>query len=112
MPSGRATRLAERRVWVGDQQRALLSGEVHYWRLDAAVWPAALSRVRELGLDVISTYVPWNFHELSPETFDFGGATDPRRNLHAFLRLADAAGFWVLLRPGPYIYAEWPNSGI
>ena len=37
---------------------------------------------------------------------------DPRRNLHAFLELADAAGFWVLLRPGPYIYAEWPNSGI
>ena len=107
-----AVRIAGRRLWVGDQSRALLSGEVHYWRLDPSAWPAVLARVRELGLDLVSTYVPWNVHELSPGSFDFTGETDARRDLHTFLRLAEESGFWVLLRPGPYIYAEWPNSGI
>src|SRR5215831_8690535 len=107
-----AVRIAERRVWVGARSRALLSGEVHFWRLDPSAWPSSLHRVRDLGLDIVSTYVCWNFHEVSSGEFDFTGESDPRRNLHAFLRLADELGFWVLLRPGPYIYAEWPNSGI
>src|ERR1043166_6097215 len=105
-------RIAERRVWVGAESRALLSGEVNFWRLDPSVWPSVLARVAELGLNVISTYVCWDFHELAPGQFDFSGRTDPRRNLLAFLDLAAERDLWVLLRPGPYIYAEWPNSGI
>jgi hypothetical protein len=107
-----AVRIADRRVWVGDESRALLSGEVHYWRIDPSVWPAMLARAAELGLDVVSTYVCWDFHEVSPGQFDFSGQTHPQRNLRAFLELVQQAGFWLLIRPGPYIYAEWPNSGI
>jgi hypothetical protein len=105
-------RIAERRLWVGQQARALLSGEVHYWRLDRSIWPEVFQRVVDLGLDVVSTYVCWSFCEVAPGDFDFIGARDPRRDLPAFLRLAAEYGLWVLLRPGPYIYAEWPNSGI
>ena len=105
-------RIAERRIWVGAESRALLSGEVHFWRLDPSAWPSVLDRVAELGLDIISTYVCWDFHELAPGRFDFDGASNPRRNLLAFLDLAAQRGLWVLVRPGPYIYAEWPNSGI
>src|SRR5436305_7071662 len=101
-----AVRIADQRVWVGSESRPLLSGEVHYWRLDREVWPQVLARVRDLGLDVVSTYVCWHFHELSPGTFDFDGATHPQRDLLGFLDLAQALGLWVLLRPGPYIYAE------
>jgi beta-galactosidase GanA len=100
-------KLADRRIWVGEQNRALLSGEVHYWRLDPADWPAVLERVRELGLDVLSTYVCWNFHELEPGRFDFVGDTNPRRDLLGFLDLAQREGFWVLLRPPGY--AWWPD---
>jgi hypothetical protein len=107
-----AVRIAERRLWVGDASRALLSGEVHFWRLDPEVWPAVLDRVVELGLNIVSTYVCWQFHELGRGEFDFDGRTNPRRNLLAFLDLAASRDFWVVLRPGPYIYAEWPNSGI
>src|SRR5919202_1667201 len=103
-------RLAERRIWVGDESRELLSGEVHFWRLDRSVWPTVLEAVRELGLNIISTYVAWNAHELAPGRFDFTGQTDPRLDLNGFLELAQQHGFWVLIRPGPYIYAEWPNS--
>lgn len=105
-------RLAERRIWVGDESRELLSGEVHFWRLDRSVWPKVLSAVRELGLDIISTYVAWNAHELEPGRYDFTGESDPRLDLIGFLELAQQHGLWVLIRPGPYIYAEWPNSGI
>src|SRR5262245_55212485 len=105
-------RLAERRIWVGDQDRALLSGEVHFWRLDPSVWQTVLQRVREIGLEVVSTYVCWDFHEVEVGGFDFSGETNPRRNLVGFLELAAREGFWVVLRPGPYVYAEWPNSGI
>ncbi|MBV9577563.1 MAG: beta-galactosidase [Chloroflexi bacterium] len=92
-------RLGERRLWVGDQNRALLSGEVHYWRLDASVWPAVLERVRELGLDIVSTYVCWQFHELPDGGLDLVGQSEPRRDLPAFLKLAARLGLWVVLRP-------------
>jgi hypothetical protein len=61
---------------------------------------------------VVSTYVCWEFHELAPGQFDLRGQSHPRRNLLAFLELAREAGMWLVLRPGPYIYAEWPNSGV
>ena len=105
-------RIADRRIWVGEQSRALLSGEVHFWRLDPRTWPSVLARARELGLEMLSTYVCWDFHELAPGRFDLEGETDPRRNLAAFLELVRDEGLWLLLRPGPYIYAEWPNSGV
>jgi Glycosyl hydrolases family 35 len=107
-----AVRIADRRIWVGDQSRPLLSGEVHFWRHDPEFWPALIRGARELGLDVLSTYVCWDFHELAPGRFDFSGASNPRRNLIAYLELVQREGFWLLLRPGPYIYAEWPNSGV
>ena len=96
-----AVRIAERRLWVGDASRALLSGEVHFWRLDPEVWPAVLDRVVELGLNIVSTYVCWQFHELGRGEFDFDGSTNPRRNLLAFLDLAVSRDLWVVLRPGP-----------
>jgi glycosyl hydrolase family 35 len=107
-----AVRLADHKIWVSGESRALLSGEVHFWRLDRSVWPVVLDRVRELGLDVLSSYLCWDFHEVEPGKFEFGGAINPRRDVLSFLDLAAERGFWVLLRPGPYIYAEWPNSGI
>jgi hypothetical protein len=107
-----AVRIADRRVWVDDESRLLLSGEVHYWRLDPRVWPTVLRSCRDLGLKVLSTYVCWEFHELAPGEFDFDGATNPRRDLIGFLELVQREGFWLLIRPGPYIYAEWPNSGL
>src|SRR5262249_61201236 len=104
-------RLAERRIWVGDQSRALLSGEVHFWRLDPSVWQAVLQRVRELGLEIVSTYVCWDFHEVEVGRFDFSGETNPRRNMVGFLELAAHEGFWGVLRPRPDIDAAGASSG-
>jgi hypothetical protein len=101
-----------RKVWVDDQPIALLSGEIHYWRIDPHNWRPALQRAREMGLNVLATYACWDFHEVQQGQFDFHGTTDPRRNLVGFLELLTEEGFWIIFRPGPYIYSEWSNNGV
>ncbi len=89
----------------------LISGEVHYWRLNPSYWHEVLDRVKEMGLNVVSTYVPWDYHEYQRGKFDFTGKTDQTHNLKAFLELTRKKGFSIIIRPGPYIYSEWPNEG-
>jgi hypothetical protein len=101
-----------KKIWVDQTPIPLLSGEVHYWRLDPASWRPVLERVKEMGLGVVATYACWDFHELEPGRFDFQGQTDPRRNLVGYLDLLSEMGFWIILRPGPYIYSEWHNGGV
>ncbi|MFZ5801900.1 MAG: beta-galactosidase [Candidatus Omnitrophota bacterium] len=98
-------------IQVGSKKIPLISGEVHYWRLNPNYWKEILDRVREMGLKIISTYVPWDYHEYRRGKLDFSGKTDPARNLKQFLALTKREGFRVIIRPGPYIYSEWPNEG-
>jgi|GEM_PF-356029 len=95
-------------IRVGAQRVPLVAGEVHYWRLNPARWPRVLAAARRLGLNLLATYVPWQYHELAPGQFDFHGTTEPPRNLDLLQR----EGFWIFIRPGPYIYAEWTNAGV
>jgi beta-galactosidase len=99
-------------VRVGERNASLLSGTFHYWRVHPEAWPKALDSIREMGLETIETYIPWQFHELEPGKYDFTGETDSRRDLVKFLKLVKEAGFWLLIRPGPYIYSEWVNMGV
>jgi hypothetical protein len=89
----------------------LISGEVHYWRVQRANWRPILEKVRELGLDVVATYVCWDFHELAAGEYDFTGKTAPERDFVGFLEMTREMGFKLMLRPGPYIYSEWPLGG-
>ncbi len=99
-------------LYVDDKELPLISGEIHYWRHASHYWDTLLDRVTELGLPLVSTYVCWDFHETAPGTFDFGSGNIPERDLPAFLEKARDHGLYVILRPGPYIYAEWKNLGI
>ena len=99
------------KIVVGKKEIPLISGEVHYWRIHPNHWTEILDRVGGMGLKVISTYVPWDYHEYKRGKFDFTGKTDPSRDLQKFLKLTQKKGFWVVIRPGPYIYSEWPHDG-
>jgi len=90
----------------------LLSGEVHYWRLQPYYWEKCLQRVKEMGIEFIASYICWEFHEYEPGKLDFVGETVPERNLVGFLDLCQSMGFKVIIRPGPYIYSEWQQAGI
>lgn len=83
----------------------MIGGEIHYWRVQPRYWDAVLASARALGVEVIGTYVPWQFHETSEGTYDFS-------LLDAFLDAVERHGFKVFARPGPFIYAEWRNMGI
>lgn len=84
----------------------LLSGALHYFRVHEAQWGHRLAMLRAMGLNCVETYVPWNLHE--PRS---GGFRDVEQ-LGRFLDAAREAGLWAIVRPGPYICAEWENGGL
>ncbi len=85
----------------------ILAGEMHYARIPRARWRYAMRMARAMGLNTVTTYVFWNLHEPEPGWFDFSGQND----LAAFLKIAQEEGLYVVLRPGPYVCAEWEFGG-
>jgi beta-galactosidase len=86
----------------------IISGEMHYSRVPRAYWRDRLKKARAMGLNTISTYVFWNLHEPRPGVYDFSGNND----IAAFIRMAQQEGLYVILRPGPYVCAEWDLGGL
>jgi beta-galactosidase len=85
----------------------LLSGEIEYARVPRADWGDRLRKVRAMGLNTVTVYVFWNLHERHPGEFDFSGQKD----VAEFVREAQREGLYVVLRPGPYVCAEWDLGG-
>lgn len=83
-------------------------GEMHYPRIPREYWRARLEMAYAMGLDAVSTYVFWNLHEPVPERYDFTGVCD----VAGYVRLAAQCGLAVVLRPGPYVCAEWDFGGL
>jgi len=90
----------------------LFDGELHYFRVRPALWRSGLERLKALGMNAVSTYVPWVWHEPEEGHFDFTGETNPARDLARFLADARDVGLAVMVRPGPLIYAEFDGLGI
>lgn len=86
----------------------IMAGEIHFQRIPREYWADRLVKVRAAGLNTVCTYVFWNALEPEPGQWDFSGGND----LAAFLRTAQRAGLWVVLRPGPYACAEWDFGGL
>ncbi|WP_329619545.1 beta-galactosidase [Streptomyces sp. NBC_01255] len=86
----------------------IVSGALHYFRVHPEQWADRLHKARLLGLNTVETYVPWNAHAPRRGEFRLDGGLD----LPRFLDTAAAEGLHVLLRPGPYICAEWEGGGL
>lgn len=86
----------------------LRSGAIHYFRVVPAYWEDRLRRLIACGFNTVETYVPWNLHEPREGQFVFDGIAD----LEAFVRLAGSLGLHVIVRPSPYICAEWEFGGL
>jgi len=87
----------------------IIAGEMHYARIPREYWRHRLRMAKAMGLNTIATYVFWNYHEIRPGVFDFHTGN---RDLAEFIREAQHEGLWVILRPGPYVCAEWDFGGI
>ncbi len=84
------------------------AAELHYPRIPQPYWEHRIQLCKALGMNTVCLYVFWNIHEQKPGEFDFTGQND----LAAFCRLCQENGMYVILRPGPYVCAEWEMGGL
>lgn len=96
----------------GNQPVLLMAGEIHYFRLPKNLWEIHLKRLKEMGGNVVSTYVPWLIHEPLEGVFEFKGESLDQYDLGYFLELCQAYHLKVFLRPGPYVMAELHGEGL
>ena len=85
----------------------VISGEMHYPRIPREYWRARLKMAKAMGLNAVTMYTFWNVHESVRGTYDFSGQND----VAEFIREAQQEGLYIILRPGPYVCAEWEFGG-
>ncbi|SBV98541.1 Beta-galactosidase [uncultured Dysgonomonas sp.] len=85
----------------------IISGEMHYPRIPHQYWRHRMQMLKAMGLNAVATYVFWNIHEPEPGKWDFTGD----KNLAEYIKIAGEEGLMVILRPGPYVCAEWEFGG-
>ena len=84
------------------------AAELHYPRIPRPYWDQRIKLCKALGMNTVCLYTFWNAHEPRPDQFDFSGQND----LREFVKLCQANGMNVILRPGPYVCAEWEMGGL
>lgn len=84
------------------------AAELHYPRIPRSYWEHRIKMCKALGMNTVCLYVFWNSHEPKPDEFDFSGQND----LREFVKLCEKNGMKVILRPGPYVCAEWEMGGL
>lgn len=90
------------------EPKRILSGALHYFRIVPEYWEDRLLKLKACGLNTVETYVPWNLHEPQPGQYYFEGLAD----LVSFVELSGRLGLHVIVRPSPYICAEWEFGGL
>lgn len=103
-------RITPQGIEVDGQTYPLMSGAMHYWRLDPERWGQILDQVKGMGYSVVETYIPWSVHEGPDGAFDFGERR-ATRNLEAFFAQIQARDMFVIVRPGPHINSELTDFG-
>ncbi len=96
------------KFFLDEEEYTIISGAMHYFRIPREYWYDRLLKLRECGFNTVETYTCWNLHEPREGVFDFSGMLD----LEAYIDIAKELGLNVILRPGPYICAEWEMGGL
>ncbi|HUX57186.1 MAG TPA: beta-galactosidase family protein [Bacteroidales bacterium] len=92
-----------------DQPFQIISGEMHPARIPAEYWRQRIQMAKAMGCNTISAYIFWNYHESEEGVYDFSTGN---HNLAEFIRIVQEEEMWLILRPGPYVCAEWELGGI
>ncbi|WP_059172397.1 beta-galactosidase [Bacillus sp. FJAT-27445] len=100
------------KIIINGKETFLFGGELHYFRVPRENWKQRIRDVKEAGANLISTYVPWIFHEIEEGLIDLTGKTRAERDLAAFLKLVAEEEMYCLVRPGPYVMAEVVDHGV
>lgn len=97
----------DRDFYMDGQKIRILSGAIHYFRIPKERWADSIHKAKLMGLNTIETYIAWNVHETERGEYNFSGMYD----IGAFLEEVKKAGMYAIVRPGPYICAEWDFGG-
>ena len=97
-----------KQFYMDGQPFVVISGAMHYFRIPREYWRDRLLKLKECGFNCVETYTCWNLHEPEEGKFDFSGMLD----VAEYIRIAAELGLYVILRPGPYICAEWDFGGL
>ncbi|WP_349408492.1 beta-galactosidase [Pseudalkalibacillus sp. SCS-8] len=104
--------MKQKKFIINGKEEFLYGGELHYYRVPKNEWEDRLIKLKEAGCNLVSTYVPWVWHEMDEGVYDFTGETRGERDLKGFLELAESFGFYCIVRPGPYVMAEVRFHGV
>lgn len=100
------------RIKINGKDTFLYGGEFHYFRAPKHVWSDRLDQLIEAGCNLVSTYIPWLWHEQEEGQVDLTGKTRKECDLKGFLELVKEKGLYCIVRPGPYVMAETREQGI
>ncbi|CQR47176.1 Beta-galactosidase precursor [Paraliobacillus sp. PM-2] len=95
-------------LYLNGEAIQLISGAIHYFRIVPEYWEDRLLKLKACGFNCVETYIPWNLHEPKEGEYNFEGLSD----VEAFIKTADRLGLYVIVRPSPYICAEWEFGGL
>ncbi len=112
MVESKDIRLQNGQFMLDEKPLFILSGEIHYFRSPYKIWKTYLKKAKEAGLNTVSTYIPWRWHEYKEGKFDFTGKTKRERDLLSFLKMAESEGLYLFLRPGPVCHGEIVDDGL
>lgn len=112
MKPAKGMELHDNQYFLDGQPFFMFSGELHYFRVPAKEWPDRLKKAKAMGLNTVSSYIPWIWHEPTEGQFDLTGQTHPQRNLVKFLELCAEHKLRFLGRPGPVTHGEIKNGGL
>jgi beta-galactosidase len=87
----------------------IISGELHPARIPVEYWRNRIQLVKAMGCNTIAAYIFWNYHEPEEGVYDFSSGN---HNLAEFFKIVQEEGMWLIVRPGPYVCAEWDFGGL
>lgn len=98
----------DEKFYLNGEPIQILSGSIHYFRVVPEYWRDRMEKLKQCGFNAVETYICWNLHERKEGQFDFTGGLD----LGKFIDIANELGLLCIIRPGPYICAEWDYGGL
>jgi len=98
--------------WLDHEPVMLRGGELHFFRVPRKSWHDRLQKMRDAGCNLVSSYIPWIWHEPQEGRVDLRGETTPERDLEAFAHDVAQHDMLFLAKPGPYVMSELQNEGI
>lgn len=102
-------KFSETEFLLDDAPFQIISGEMHPARIPAEYWKQRIQMAKAMGCNTIAAYIFWNYHESDEGIYDF---TTENHNIGEFIKTVQDEDMWLILRPGPYVCAEWELGGI